>query len=147
MKRGLLVVLVLMFTVAAGACRQSATPIASPEALPVEDQTSLVNALKAAGVTVEAGEPVTQEFFGVEGQTIKVNGMDLQIFEYETAEAMEKDAAQVAPDGGSIGTSMVMWMDTPHFYKIGRMIVLYLGNDQAILNTLNKVIGPQFAGR
>lgn len=45
-----------------------------------------------------------------------------------------------------IGTSMVTWIDTPHFYEAGRIIVLYLGNDQTILGLLNKVIGAQFAG-
>ncbi|HMB25548.1 MAG TPA: hypothetical protein VKP08_22060, partial [Anaerolineales bacterium] len=85
--------------------------------------------------------------FSVEGQAVKVNGADLQIFEYENAAAMEEAASQVAPDGGSIGTSMVTWIDPPHFYKVGRIIVLYLGNDQAILDLLNKIIGSQFAGQ
>jgi hypothetical protein len=40
-----------------------------------------------------------------------------------------------------------MWIDKTHFYKAGRIIVLYLGTDQAILDLLNKVIGPQFAGQ
>lgn len=71
----------------------------------------------------------------------------MQIFEYETAEAMEADAAQVALDGGSIGTSMVTWVATPHFYKAGRILVLYVGDDQAILDLLESAIGPQFAGR
>jgi hypothetical protein len=60
---------------------------------------------------------------------------------------MEADAAQVAPDGGSIGTSMVTWVATPHFYKTGRILVLYVGDDQAILDLLEGALGPQFAGR
>jgi len=95
---------------------------------------------------VEIGDPVTQDFFGPDGHTVKVNGADLQVFEYENAEAMEKDASQVAPDGGSIGTSMVDWIDTPHFYKAGRIIVLYVGSDQAVLDLLRKTISSQFAG-
>ncbi len=107
----------------------------------------MLKALQAAGATVEMGDSITQDFFSPEGHTIKVNGADLQIFEYENAEAMEKEASQVAPDGGSIGTSMVDWIDTPHFYKAGRIVVLYVGSDQTILDLLNKVMGPQFAGR
>ena len=146
MKHSLLLISVLVFAYAISACGKSAAIDASPEARSVEDQASLLNALKAAGATVEVGDSITQEFFRVEGQTVKVNEGDLQVFEYESPEAMEKDASQVAPDGGSIGTSMVSWIDTPHFYKAGRIIVLYLGSDQAILDLLNKVIGPQFAG-
>jgi hypothetical protein len=76
-----------------------------------------------------------------------MNGADLQAFEYESAEAMAKEAALVAPDGGSVGTSMVDWIDTPHFYKAGRIIVLYVGSDQAALDLLDKLLGAQFAGR
>lgn len=60
---------------------------------------------------------------------------------------MENEASQVAPDGGSIGTSMVTWVDTPHFYKAGRIIVLYVGSDETVLGLLAKVMGAQFAGR
>lgn len=146
MKRSLLLILVFVFAYAISACGQNATSKASTKPLSVEDQASLLSALKAAGATVEVGDSITQDFFSVEGQTVKVNGADLQVFEYENAQAMEKDASQVAPDGGSIGTSMVTWIDTPHFYKAGRIIVLYLGNDQTILGLLNNVIGAQFAG-
>jgi hypothetical protein len=130
-----------------GACAKSASPNASSPSLSVEDRASLVAAFQAAGAQIETGDPVIQDFFSVDGQTIKVNGADLQVFEYADAANMEKDASQVAPNGSSIGTSMPMWLDKPHFYKSGRIVVLYLGTDQAILDLLNKVIGPQFAGQ
>ncbi len=63
----------------------------------------------------------------------------------ETGDSIK--ASKVAPDGGSVGTSMMMWIDTPHFYKAGRIIVLYLGKDKSLLDLLNKVMGPQFAGQ
>jgi len=120
---------------------------ASPEPLAVEDQASLIAALQTAGATVEVGDAISQEFFSPEGNIIKVNGADVQVFEYESADAMENESSQVAPDGGSIGTSMVSWMDTPHFYKTGRIIALYVGSDQTSLDLLEMVIGPQFAGQ
>jgi hypothetical protein len=147
MKHSLLLILVLVLAYAIGACGQNSMPSPSTEPFVVEDQTSLVAALEAEGATVETADSITQDFFSVEGQIIRVNGADTQVFEYETAEAMENDASQVAPDGGSIGTSMVTWIDAPHFYKAGRIIVLYLGDDQTLLGLLNKVLGPQFAGR
>ena len=146
MKLRILSIFLLAFAIAISGC-SSATPAPSSEPLSVQDQSSLLAALEAAGAKVEIGESITQEFFSPEGHTVKVNGADLQVFEYENAEAMEKEASQVAPDGGSIGTSMLTWIDTPHFYNTGRIIVLYLGNDQALLDLLNKVIGPQFAGQ
>lgn len=76
-----------------------------------------------------------------------MNGADVQVFEYENEEAMESEASQVAPDGGSIGTTMVTWVETPHFYKAGRIIVLYVGSDESVLDLLEQVLGQQFAGR
>ena len=146
----LFVLLVFALTVSACASAAAATPAAedaSPQATAIEDQASLVAALEAAGATVEAGEPITQVFFSPEGNIIKVNGADVQVFEYESTEAMESEASQVAPDGGSVGTSMMMWMDTPHFYKAGRIIALYVGSDTTILGLLEQGLGPQFAGR
>jgi hypothetical protein len=146
MKMSILSIIVLVFASAISGCGTSATPSPSSEPLTVQDQASLLIVLQAAGATVETGDSITQEFFTPEGHAVKVNGAELQVFEYENAEAMEKEASQVAPDGGSIGTSMVTWIDTPHFYKAGRIIALYLGSDQTILGLLNKVMGTQFAG-
>jgi hypothetical protein len=66
----------------------------------------------------------------------------------ESAEAMENEASQVAPDGGSIGTSMVTWMDTSRtFIKLVASLGLYVGSDESVLSLLENAIGPQFAGR
>jgi len=140
----------LMFGLIVVGCGNGVTAaptIASTESPVVEDQATLIAALKAAGETVEVGDSITQDFFRPEGHIIKVNGADVQVFEYESADAMENEASQVAPDGGSIGTSMVSWMDAPHFYKTGRIIALYVGGDQTILDLLNMVLGAQFAGQ
>ncbi len=133
-----------VFALLISACAGQAS---TPKNQSVEDSASLVSALQTAGAKIEVGESVEQVFFTVTGQIIKVNDTDVQVFEYETAEAMESDAAQVAPDGGSIGTSMVAWVATPHFYKAGRILVLYIGDDQTVLELLEGALGPQFAGR
>jgi hypothetical protein len=158
MKYRILPVLLLVFALMMSGCGNASTPVSptastepaiteTTEPVIVEDQASLIAALQAAGATVETGEPISQVFFSPEGSIIKVNGADGQVFEYESVEAMENEAAQVAPDGGSIGTSMVTWMDTPHFYKAGHIIVLYVGSDESVLSLLENALGPQFAGR
>lgn len=146
MKYPMLLALLSVLVFALSSCGSGATP--SPTGAPVvEDQASLLAALQAAGATAEVADSVLQDFFTPEGHIIKVNGQDVQVFEYESAEMMETEAALVAPDGGSVGTSMMMWMDAPHFFKIGRIIVLYVGSDTTVLGLLDQVIGPQFAGQ
>lgn len=147
MKRFALLVFLLITVLGISACSQSETSDSPTEALVIENHTSLLTALQDTGVAVEVVDSVDQIFFSPQGSILSVNGADVQVFEYESAEAMEAEAAQVSPDGGSIGTSMVTWIGAPHFYKTGRIIVLYVGNDEATLELLETVIGSQFAGR
>jgi hypothetical protein len=113
----------------------------------VEDKAGLIAALEAAGAKVESGDPIEQPFFSVPGEILKVNGADIEVFEYASAEAMGTEASQVSQDGSSIGTSMASWMDAPHFFRTGRLLVLYVGSDASILNFLKGALGEQFAGR
>ena len=114
---------------------------------PSDGETArLIADLRAADTTVSPSGEITQPFFTVKGQVITVNGGDVQVFEYVTVEAADAEAAQVSPDGTSIGTSIVLWVATPHFYKRGQVIVLYVGDDADVINPLKAVLGEQFAG-
>lgn len=151
MKFKTLPALLLLFAFTVSACGNAATsaPLSTQPAQPptVEDTASFLAALQVYDATAEIGDSVTQDFFSPEGSIITINGQDVQVFEYENSESMENEASQVAPDGGSVGTSMMMWMDAPHFYKAGRVIVIYIGSDEQILTLLQSVMGTQFAGR
>lgn len=122
------------------------TPIASHGG-PVKDYVSLVDNLRAAGANVQPSDEVSQPFFSVKGFGIKVNGSDVQAFEYPDTAAAEAEAATVAPSGSPIGTNMVSWVDAPHFYKAGRVIVLYVGSEPTVLKVLQSALGNQFAGK
>ena len=113
---------------------------------PVKDYVSLIDNLRAAGATVEPAGEVEQAFLSPLGYVITVNGVEVQTFEYPNDAAAEAEAATVAPDGGSIGTTMVTWVETPHFFRQGRVIALYVGEDAGITALLESVLGPQFAG-
>ncbi len=114
---------------------------------PVKDYISLVDNLRAAGAIVAPAGEVTQPFFSVKGLIINVNGGDVQVFEYTDVAAAEAETALVSSDGSSIGTSMVNWVAPPHFYKVGKLIVLYVGESEAVIDALESVVGSQFAGR
>ena len=114
---------------------------------PVTDYISLIDNLRQAGATVEPAGELTQPFFSVNGRVIVVNGGDVQVFEYADAVTAEAEAALVSPDGSSIGTSMVGWVASPHFYRVEKLIVLYVGDSETVTDVLESVLGKQFAGR
>ena len=84
-------------------------------------------------------------FFSVTGQVLSVNDNDVQAFEYADAQLAEAEAAMIASDGSSVGTSMMMWVATPHFYQSGRVIVLYVGDDADALAVLEAALGSPIA--
>ena len=110
--------------------------------------SGLLSWLRSAGARAHAtGDEVDQPFFSVTGKMISVDGADVQVFEYASAAAAAREAAPVSPDGSSVGGSKPMWVGTPHFFRSGRMIVLYVGDDAKLLGALAHALGKQFAGR
>jgi hypothetical protein len=105
----------------------------------------LYQALRATGASVEVGGAIGQVFFSVPGQALTIDGTDVQVFEYPSADEAQTDADQVAPDGGLVGPTMVMWVAAPHFYRLGSVIVLYVGDDAAITTLLEEALGSPFA--
>ncbi len=142
-----LVSLLLLAGLFAG-CGNQSTPVVPTVSHggPIEDYVSLIDALRAAGAIVEPSGAVEQPFFSVKGQVIRVNGADVQVFEYADEAAARSDAEKVGPDGYEIGTAIVDWIAPPHFYRKGWIIVLYVGGDAAIKQALEVVLGAQFAG-
>ena len=83
---------------------------------------------------------IAQPFFSATGQILRVNGEDVQAFEYATEADARAEAARVSPDGFTIGTTMVSWVVTPHFFLAGSVIALYVGDNQAVLEPLRAVM-------
>ena len=110
------------------------------------DYDSFLANLKSTRISVETGEGVSQPFFTPQGQIIKLNGEDVQVFEYVSKEEAFQEVMQVSADGSSVGTTMITWIDSPHFYQSGKIIVLFIGNTPEVVEILTEVLGPQFAG-
>ena len=107
---------------------------------------SLLATLQGAGLGVSAGGDVSQALFSVAGKALVLTGEELQVYEYPAPEAAEADAGSVAADGSSVGTAMVDWISTPHFFRSGNLIVVYVGENQSVLQALQSLLGAQFAG-
>jgi hypothetical protein len=120
---------------------------------PVQDQVSLIDALRKS-VTVDISGTVSQPFLNPQsGTSIRISGgtvttpADLQLFEYGSASAATNDSKRISSDGSGTATTKISWVAPPHFFLKGRVMVLYVGSDPAVVSLLNGVLGAQFAGR
>lgn len=113
----------------------------------VSEYSNLITKLRVQGATAHSSdERVSQPFFSVAGRIVNINGEGIQVFEYARASALNMEAKRVSSDGMTIGGSKPSWMAPPHFFKRGKLIVIYVGNNQTILNILKDAVGEQFAG-
>ena len=124
----------------------SLIPLVSCGSPPGSQTDTLISDLKGAGAEVATGGTVEQPFFSVKARLLKVNGEEVQVFEYAYASTADSQAARVSDTGSTVGTSMISWVNTPHFFKKSGLIVLYVGRNQPTLDILKKVLGEQFAG-
>jgi hypothetical protein len=112
------------------------------------DYSSLVNAIQSRGVLVEHIDEIASESssFSVPIHVISVGGVDVQIYEFASESDAKAASLTVSEDGTEIGLSMIRWMDEPHFYTNGKIIVQYIGHNPEILSLLDSLLGNQFAG-
>ena len=139
-----------LFLFACGSQDSTAEPSSGVEM----DAVSLVDNLRAAGAIVNVGEafpdPLTL-FMYQSRHLITVNDQNVQIFEFFSSTEADAAAQTVSPSGFSVSRPgevvVIEWIGTPHFYKTGRVIVLYVGDEPSVLSVLKEVLGLQFAGR
>jgi hypothetical protein len=138
--------LILLAVLVAAGCSPVPADVAET-VQPVASFDQLVAALAAAGISVEdPGETLSQPFFEPPARRIRLDGEELQVFAFGSQAQAESAAATISPGGFEIGTSMVSWVATPHFYQAGDLIVLYVGDQAAIVSALEAAMGPQIAG-
>ena len=136
----LILTISLLAVLLISACSQSAGS---------SDFDELVRDLESNGADVATGEKVEQSFFSVPGEIMKLNGHGVQVFAYASDEKAGEAAYGISGDGSEIKTggsvTSVDWIDEPHFYTKGRLIVLYVGHNQEVLNLLESSLGKQIA--
>lgn len=146
--------LLLALAVLCGACASGPTGPATPPTGPSGPAGGpaterLVGDLRSLGAKVERLGEVGQPFFSVRATLLSVNdsGPRVLVWEYPSEHEATGQAALVSSDGYQVGLTHVDWISTPHFFRSGVLIVLYVGDAHDVISALTAVLGPQFAGR
>lgn len=110
------------------------------------DFASLVDGFEKNGITVKVVETLDDSSFFVPTLVIKANDEMIQVYEFSSGIEAEAASEIVSKDGTEIGLSVIRWMDEPHFYNKGKLIVQYIGHNPETLSLLESLLGNQFAG-
>jgi len=96
--------------------------------------------------------PEENDWFSVIGKIVVIDGAPFYVYEYASNSAMEKDSKYVGSSGYSINntdagcSAEIDWVSTPHWFKKDVLIVLYVGEDERIIDFLKETFGNVFAG-
>src|SRR5207244_11813104 len=106
--------LLVGFAVFLAACGQGAQSHGGP----VQDQVSLIDALRGKNLIVDISGTVSQPFLNPQsGTAVRLSGgsltapADLQLFEYASPTAASADARRISPDGSGTQTTRISWID------------------------------------
>jgi hypothetical protein len=127
----------------------------------VIDYSRLLSSLHYYGASTRECERIgSRNFRDTRGRRVEVNGSSMEVYEFNNATAMEAEASAVSADGSLLTRCNCHWTcmcwhegfnwigtpGTPHFYKGGRIIVIYIGDNSSTISLLVKALGEQFAG-
>ena len=110
----------------------------------VADYEWLLEALRADGLVVEPAGTPEDPFFPVEAYSIIMDEAQVSVFQFRDEAAAVEAAATVNATGTIIGTTIVDWAEPPHFYRQGRLIALYAGENEVVLEALATALGAPF---
>jgi hypothetical protein len=106
----------------------------------------LVEDLVAGGATAKLGSNFLAKPLPGEGVLICVGTEAVQVYVLKDHEAALAAASTIDPeDPSQIGTSIVEWAGRPRFWLSDRILVLYVGDDDATDTALRSLLGEPFA--
>src|SRR3990167_2055217 len=89
-----------------------------------------------ASVELHEDDTVSLPGFSVDGHVLSRDGEMVAVFEYGSEDDSQADRDKVSGDGQSIDGNAITWTDSVHFFHHGRVIVVYVGNNEDMLGKL-----------
>lgn len=75
-----------------------------------------------------------------------IDGTDVVLYDFGTPDVAQRAADLISPDGYTIAHQPYDWSGQPHFWLLGRVILLYQGGSESFLEFLTSELGTPVAG-
>ena len=84
--------------------------------------------------------------FAGDATLLCVNDEEVRVYTYLTDQERAAVANSIDPsDPSKVGTALIAWAGDPRFWQSARMLILYLGPDQATEGLLTTLLGQPFS--
>lgn len=113
---------------------------ATPTTQAIETTADLVKALRAAGVQVDPAGGAESRF-GVDGAAYRIDGQVVDVYAFPDSASRRTAASEVSGDGRSFQGSPSPGLSNPHLWGIGRLLVLYDGDNGGTILLLSGLLG------
>ena len=94
--------------------------------------------------------PAEDSFLSVPRRPVTIGDETIGVYEYKNNKLMEFDAGYIDPKAECVTlpekTSCLTWISYPYFFKQGRIIVNYDGENQVLIDLFTQTFGESFAG-
>lgn len=121
------------------ACGANLQGSATPDDL--QEQTA-----QPATIVFHDGDSLALPGFSVAGKVMSRDGELIVVYEYGSDDAAATDAAKVSVDGRTVDGNAMAWGGPVHFFRHGRVVVVYVGTHAGLLAKLSADASGQFAG-
>lgn len=91
-------------------------------------------------------EKIASPLFEPMGYAIRVHKDEIQTYAYGNTAKAEEAMKKIQKDGTPTDQPGWKWEDSPHFFRNGNFIAIYLGNDANVTTALEEILGKQIAG-
>lgn len=108
----------------------------------VASQDEVVADLARTGAVVRTIGTTTGYPFSVGATRVEVDGHEVLIYEYRDVAEREADASAISEGGDVVNGEPADWTGTPRFWADGRVLVVYLGDEESVAQRLTEVLGP-----
>jgi hypothetical protein len=103
----------------------------------------LLRALQEQGVTARLSGDVAIPFFQVQGQVMRVEQGDVNVYDFLSKTRMDAATQKLIKDGQILDNLVPSWSEQPHIWTKGNLIVFYDGTNSAVISSLGGVLGKE----
>lgn len=107
----------------------------------VQNFDQLVREAETYGLNASLVGPIQQPFFSQAGEIILINGQQVQVFQFPSANEQKQAVGQIPRKGTPVAGTPVVQTEPLRVWSGGKLIALYSGQNPQVISFLNAVFG------